>query len=235
MQILREPVLVVALRDHGDASLRGPSQQHLSGLLAMLVRDLLHRRVLEEQRRVFCALHIEFEKRLRAKGRVCRHGDVLAAGEVDESRLREVWVVFDLQGCGPDFGVAKQVQYELAVEVADADALGHALLHQGLHGRPGLLDGGVARYDFFAVVGEARRVAVRGVDVFERDGEVHDVKVEVVDAPVLQLLLADRADAVVVVEGVPELGDKEEVGAFDQSVFDGPGYSLAGFHFIAVV
>lgn len=97
------------------------------------------------------------------------------------------------------------------------------------------MDGGIAGNDVRPIVGEARRVPVRRVDVFERDGEVNDVKVEVVDAPVLQLLLADRADAVVVVEGVPELGDKEEIGAFDESVFDGPGNSLAGFDLVAVV
>jgi len=97
------------------------------------------------------------------------------------------------------------------------------------------LNGGIAGNDVRPVVGEARRVAVRGVDVFERDGEVHDVKVEVVDAPVLQLLLADRADAVMVVEGVPELGDKKKIGAFDESVFDGPGNTLTGFDLVAVV
>lgn len=235
MQVLRESVLIVALRYNGHAPLRRPPQQHLRRRLAMLVGDLLHRRVLEEQRRVFCALHVQFDERLRAKGRVCRHGDLLTMREFNEAWLREIRVVFDLQGCGPDFGVAEQVQDELAVEVADADALGHALLHQVFHCRPGLLDRGITGDDVLAVVGEAWRVAVRGVDVFERDGEVDDVEVEIVDTPVLELLLADRRDAVVVVEGVPELGDEEQVGAFDESILDGPGYSLAGFDFVAVV
>jgi len=97
------------------------------------------------------------------------------------------------------------------------------------------LDGGGAGDDIFAVVGEAGRVAIRGVDVFEGDGEVHDVEVEVVDGPVLELFLADGCDARVVVEGVPELGDEEEVGAFDEAVFDGAGDALAGFDFVAVV
>ena len=38
-----------------------------------------------------------------------------------------------------------------------------------------------------------------------------------------------------VVEGVPEFGDKEKVGAFDDAFFDGAGDALAGFLFVAVV
>ena len=97
------------------------------------------------------------------------------------------------------------------------------------------MDGGIAGDDVLAVVGEAWRVAVRGVDVFEGDGEVHDVEVEVVNAPILQLLLADRCHTVMVVERVPQLGNKEEIRAFDDSVLDGPGDALAGFDLIAVV
>lgn len=64
---------------------------------------------------------------------------------------------------------------------------------------------------------------------------MHDVEVEVVDAPVLELFFANGFDAGAVVEGVPELGDKEEVGAFYETVFDGSGDALAGFGFIAIV
>ena len=42
-----------------------------------------------------------------------------------------------------------------------------------------------------------------------------NVEVEVVDVPVCKLFLAYGRDAFRVVEGVPELGDEEEVGAFD--------------------
>ena len=44
---------------------------------------------------------------------------------------------------------------------------------------------------FLAVEGPAGWVADRGVDVFQGDGEVDDVEVEVVDAPVGELLAAD--------------------------------------------
>ena len=143
--------------------------------------------------------------------------------------------MFDLEGRGMDLGVAEEIHDELDVEVADADRFGHALAHEPLHGRPRLLDGGVARDDIFAVVGEAGRVALGRVDVLEGDWEVDDVEVEVVDAPIFQLLFADRLDSVVVVEGVPEFGDKEEVGAFDYAFFDCASDALTGFLFVAIV
>ena len=97
------------------------------------------------------------------------------------------------------------------------------------------MDGGVAGNDVLAVVGEAGRVSFRRVDVFEGNGEVYYVEVEVVDAPVLELFLANRLDAVMVVEGVPQFGDEEEVGAFDDAFFDGTRDALTALWFVAVV
>jgi hypothetical protein len=66
------------------------------------------------------------------------------------------------------------------------------------------LDDGLAGADLaLAIVVPAGRVADRGVDVLERDGEVDEVEVEVVNAPVGELLLDDRLYPVAVVEGVP--------------------------------
>ncbi len=62
-----------------------------------------------------------------------------------------------------------------------------------------------------------------------------NVEVKVVDAPVLELLFADGLYPVVIVEGVPKFGDKEEVGALDNAFFDGAGNALAAFLFVAVV
>ena len=144
-------------------------------------------------------------------------------------------MVFDLEGGGGYLGVAEEIHEELAVEIADADGFRHGFVDELLHGRPGLLDGGIARDDGLAVVGEAGGIAVRGVDVFERNGKVDNVEVEVINAPVLELFFADRLDAIVVVEGIPELGDKEEVRALDYAFFDGAGNTLAGFLFVAIV
>ena len=227
--------LVVALWDHGDVPLRRPPQEDLRGGLAVLLRDALDGRVVEEQRGVFGFLHVQLEERLRAERRVGGDGDAFALGEMQEAFLGEVRVVFDLQRCGADFGVAEEVHEELAVEVADADAFGETLFLHLLHRRPGLLNASLPGDDVLAIIGEAWWVALGRIDVFERDGEVHDVEVKVVDAPVFELFFADGLYFVAVVEGVPQLGDEEEVFSLYDTVFDGAGDALAGFDFVAVV
>ena len=54
-----------------------------------------------------------------------------------------------------------------------------------------------------------------------------DVEVEVVDAPVLELLFADGLDAVVVVVGVPEFGDEKEIFSLHYAFLYGAGDTLA--------
>ena len=64
---------------------------------------------------------------------------------------------------------------------------------------------------------------------------MNEVEVEIVDAPVCELLAADGLDSVAVVEGVPELGDEEKIFALDEAFFDGAGHAFAGFLFVAVI
>jgi hypothetical protein len=61
------------------------------------------------------------------------------------------------------------------------------------------------------------------------------VQVEVVNSPVLELLLGDGLDLLVVVECLPELGDDEEVFALYKALLDGTGNTLASFDFVAVI
>lgn len=53
---------------------------------------------------------------------------------------------------------------------------------------PGRFEGSFARRDLVVLILESRRVLDGGIDIFEGDGEVDDVEVEVLNAPVLQLL-----------------------------------------------
>ena len=69
----------------------------------------------------------------------------------------------------------------------------------------------------------------------ERRTEVDEEKVEVVDTPVSELLLADGENILGGVEGVPELGDDEQFFALDEAVFESAGDTLADFFFISVV
>jgi len=215
IQILLQPPLIITLRNDRHAPLRRPPQQDLRGALPLLLRDLRDHRALEQKRRVFRLLHIQLEEGLRAEGGIGSDGDVVFVAEMEEVRLAEVRVMFDLQSLRLDPGVAEEVQHERAGVVADADAPCQALVYQLLHCLPGALQRRGAGADLVVFVGEAGGVANRGVDVFEGDGEVDNVEVKVVDVPVCELFLADGGDALGVVEGVPEFGDEEEVGAFD--------------------
>lgn len=57
---------------------------------------------------------------------------------------------------------------------------------------PSLLDAGVRGLNIvFAIDGPSWWVSDGGVDVFQGDGEVDDVEIEVVNAPIGELLAAD--------------------------------------------
>lgn len=86
-----------------------------------------------------------------------------------------------------------------------------------------------------AIVVPARGVAHLGVDVLERNGEVDEEQVKVVDAPVGQLLAADGLDLLAVVERLPELADNEELLTLDKTVLDGARNTLSALDLIAVV
>jgi hypothetical protein len=64
---------------------------------------------------------------------------------------------------------------------------------------------------------------------------VHDVEVEVVDGPVLELFLADGCDARVVVEGVQSLETRKRSERLTRPSLMARGDALAGFDFVAVV
>lgn len=180
-------------------------------------------------------LHLQLDEAQRTEGGVSGDGDALLLGVVDQRLLGEVGVVLDLQGGRADAGIAEQIHQQLGAEVADADAAGQLLLDQGLHGGPGLLDGGLAELDLALGVLPAGRVAHAGGDILQRDGEVHDVQVEVVDTQIGQLLAGDGLNLLAVVEAVPQLGDEEEVLALDDTLLDGTSDTLADLDLIAVV
>lgn len=132
----------------------------------MMGGNLLDNVVIEQQRSIHGALHVQFEKRLRAERRIPRDRHPLTLGQLDQVGLRQVGVVFDLESRGHDFGVSEEIHDQSAVEIADADAAGQSRLHERFHCRPGFLDGGAALdYLFVAVEREAGRVPFGRVDV----------------------------------------------------------------------
>lgn len=151
-------------------------------------------------------VHIQFLETQGTERGVCGDDDALALDVFDELLLLEVRVMLNLEGGGTNASMAQEIHDELNAEVANTNAAGEFLVDQRLHGLPCLLDSGIAECDF-AVCVPAGRVAHSRVNPFECDGEVNQVKVEVFETKVLELLAGNGLDFVAVVEGVPELGD----------------------------
>lgn len=229
-------MLAAGLGDDSKTTLGSPAEKDLGRLLVVLLGNGRDSGLLEERDKVGGVLHVELLEGSRTEGRVGGDGNALVGSQLDQVRLDQVGVVLDLQGSRRDLGVAEEVVEELALEVGDTDALGELVLNEALHGSPGLLDGGLGGADLgLAIVVPAGRVSDGGVDVLEGDGEVDEVEVEVVDAPVGELLLDDGLYALAIVEGVPELGNDEELLTLDKTLLDGAGNTLATLDFVTVI
>lgn len=163
--------------------------------------------------------------------------DAFCLGKLQQSTLNQIGMMFNLQSRRSDSRISQQIDQQRSLEIADANTLGQSLVHKLLHRLPRLLDGRFALLHIarLTAVFPPGRVADRWIDVAQRHGEVHNVQVEGVDAPVRELLARNGADAVAVVERIPQLGDDEELFAFDDAFFDGARYALAGFYLVAVV
>jgi hypothetical protein len=68
IQVLRQAVRRVRLRNDGDTTLCAPPEQNLCGSLAVCLGDLLDDRVVEEQRGVSGDLHVALDEGLRTEG-----------------------------------------------------------------------------------------------------------------------------------------------------------------------
>lgn len=236
VQVLLESGLGVGLWNDGNAALGDPSEDDLSWGLLVLLSNLGDHLVLEQHWGVGGLLPSELDEGGWTEGGVGGDGDALLLGQADESWLDEVWVVLDLEGSWTDLGVAEEVKDQRSLEVGDTDGAGHLLLDQGLHGGPGLLDGGVGELNGgLAIVVPSWWVADGWVDVLQGDWEVDEVEIEVVKAPVSELALGNWLDLLLVVERVPQLGDDEELLTLDDSFLDGAGNTLTGLLLVAVV
>jgi hypothetical protein len=64
---------------------------------------------------------------------------------------------------------------------------------------------------------------------------VDDIEVEIVDSHVGELLAADGLDLSAFMEGVPKLGNEEELFSLYEAILNGTGDTLSGFHLIAII
>lgn len=144
--------------------------------------------------------------------------------------------MLNLQRHGYDPCVSQQVQYQGALEVGYANGFGKAFVDKLFHCFPGFGNACFSGRDFLAAfIFPAGGIPSLWIDVLQRDGEVHDVQVPVVEACVFELLFAYRLDSLLVMEGVPEFGDEEEVFSLYKTVPDGAADTLSCFLFISVV
>lgn len=224
------------LGDNSKTSLGRPSEQNLGSSLVVLLSETLEDLMLHQRGGRLSAVHVELDEASRAEGGVSSDSNALSLSKLNKLILLEVGVQLNLKSSRADLGILEHVIDSLGLEVGDSNAAGELLLNELLHGAPGLLVGSLAPSDLLlAVVVPAGRVADAGVDVLEGDGEVDEEEVEVVDLPVGELLAADGLDVLLVVEGLPELGDDEELFALYEAVLDGAGDALAALLLVSVV
>ncbi len=236
VQILLESGLGVGLWNDGNIALGDPSEDDLSWGLVVLLGNAGDNLVLEERWGIGGLLPAELEEGGWAEGGVGGDGNFLLLGQADEGWLDEVWVVLDLKGSWADLGDTEEVEDQRSLEVGDSNGTDEFLLNERLHGGPGLLDAGVGELDGLSVgTVPSWWVAFGWVDVLQGDWEVDDEEVEVLKTPVGQLLEGNWLDVLLLVEGVPQLGDDEELLALDQALIDGAGDTLTSLLLVAVV
>ena len=224
------------LGNDSKATLGCPSKEDLCGSLVVLLSEALEDFMFHERRGRRGNIHIELDEACRTERGVRSHSNALGLGQTYEFVLLEVGVKFNLEGSRPDLGILEHIIDSLRLEVRNSNTPRKTLLDELLHGTPGLLVSGLAPANLLlAVVVPARRVAHAGVDVLEGDGEVDEEEVKVVDLPVGELAAGDGSDVFLVVEGLPELGDDEEVFTLHEAFGDGPGDAFSAFLFVSII
>jgi hypothetical protein len=139
--------------------------------------------------------------------------DVLLLAELDQLGLEETGVALDLVDGRCDTSTVNEGLEVLLGVVGDTDRAG-LLLGQLCHGLPCVDDGNVVEH--LDVVALEREKVVVGVGLLvESDGEVDEVKVEVVEAELSQAVVESGGDILGAVLGVPQLGCDEDVLALE--------------------
>lgn len=111
-----------------------------------------------------------------------------------------------MQHCGLDTRVGQHIHQQDGREVGHTNVADLSAQDQFLHGGPGL----VHWHGVLLHVAPLGRVALLHGHVLERDGEVNQVQVQVLEAQVGQGACERLRDVLLVVVGVPELGIKKK-------------------------
>lgn len=122
--------------------------------------------------------------------------------QLEEVWLNVVWVVLDLEGCRLDLCICEHIKQKRTVVVGDTNALGQALLLDILKSPPCILQARIAGNDLAVGIVRVPARWVSGLrrNILERNGEMDEVEVELVNTPILELLPADWLNLLVFVE-----------------------------------
>lgn len=124
LKVLRNPLLVLTLRDHTRAPTHSPRQSNLRGRATALLGDLVDHAVIEQGYDVTGAV-----RGVRAgQGRVGGDVDTVVGVELKPFVLLEVGVHFHLVDARGVGGVVQEVLELRWGEVGDADVAGEAFL-----------------------------------------------------------------------------------------------------------
>lgn len=236
--VLGQVLGAITLGDDSNTALGRPAEEDLRSGHAVLLSNGVDGLVVEEKLNTLETVHtLDLLEALGTEGGVGSDLDTLALSPLNELALSKVGVVLDLEGGDGVAVVLLEIHQGLDGEVGDTERAGETLVNEGLHGLPGLLDGGIGELELKRVggVGPARGVADSGVDELESDGEVHDEEIEVLNTPVSEHALADGLNMLLLVVSLPELGDNEEILTLDDTLLNGAADTLTALLLVTVV
>lgn len=235
IKILFNSLLVIRLWNDCDLSLKGPLEQNLSWRFADSGSNILDNGIVIGS--LFLFSITEADVSWGAQAAVTGDSDSVREAVFDKSWLSIQWMELDLEDRWFDLGVGEDISDQRGTHVTDADGLNETLVVELLHGSPRLVNwhwifkhGTVALW----MIGPLWWVMVLEWNVLERNWEMNQVEVDVVEAEVLEGPLASWLDVLLSMLGVPELGGDEEILTLDDTLIDGSLDALTGFLFVAI-
>ncbi len=191
------------------------------------------------QQAFFLARHIQLEIALCAERGEGGDVDPIPLGAADQLFLCEIRVALDLEHRRSDPRIAHQIMNQAGRVVAHADPLHEASIDQRFHRRPCLMQRHAcfvhARLGSVRVEQPFRRISLLYRHEFQRDGEVDQIEIELLQLQVFERLAARQFDMFGRVERVPEFRGDPQLLARHQPFADRARQPFAGLHFVGVV
>lgn len=165
-----------------------------------------------------------------------RDSNAVALAEIRQHLLAEIRMNFNLIDGWRDGRSLHQIHQKGARMVRHANRLGQAGSGNTLHARPRVAHGRLGEFEL------ARRwirptsgVARGRSDIFQRDREVNEVQIEVIEVEVGERLLATLDDALSLVVSAPQLARNENFGTAQSGRLKAAANALANLDLVAII